>query len=546
MPWNFGDIFEQVGQIMPTDAPALLHGDRRINWGELNQTTTNLAHQLLKRGAKAGDKVTFYMRNCPEYLQTFIAASKVSLVHVNINYRYVDDELTYIVDNSDSTIVVFDTEFSDRIEAIKARLPKVNLWIEVGAHNKESKENKDRKSDHLCFHELSTIQCQDPFPQRSPDDLMFLYTGGTTGLPKGVMWRHDDLCLAVKVGFDGIRKIAQPKDLASHLENIKKYGPGNTILPASPLMHGTGLVAGVFALVLGGSVVTLTKRGFDAEETLFAIERHQVKSLSMVGDAFARPLLKELDNNPHQYDISSLKVITSSGVMYSPDLKQRLLKYNDQLSLIDRLGASEGIGFGASETTATQGTNVAKFIIGENCKVFTENHEEIKPGSGVPGFIARSAPIPIGYYKDAKKTAATFPVIDGVRYSIPGDWCTVEEDGTLTLLGRGSVCINTAGEKVYPEEVEEVLKGFSSVEDALVIGVPDEKWGQSVTGIVQLSEGEELNEEAVRLFVREKLAGYKVPKRIISKKSLERSPNGKADYKGITQFAVDSLSGATA
>jgi fatty-acyl-CoA synthase len=306
-------------------------------------------------------------------------------------------------------------------------------------------------------------------------------------------------------------------------------------------MHGTGLLTGIGVLARGGCVVTVGNAHFDPAEVWETVASQQVNSLAIVGDAFGRPLLQELDKSPGKYDLSSLLGIVSSGVMWSPEVKQGLIKHNPQMSLIDSFGASEAVGFGQSVTTAELGVEVAKFSVGEYTRVFSEDHREILPGSDEPGFVARSGGIPRGYYKDEEKSAATFPVIDGVRYSIPGDWCRVEADGTITLLGRGSVCINTAGEKVYPEEVEEVLKTHAQVEDALVVGVPDEKWGQSVTGVVELRNGIELDEAELKQFVHKHLAGYKCPKRILAVESIGRAVNGKADYKGITQFARTEL-----
>ena len=306
-------------------------------------------------------------------------------------------------------------------------------------------------------------------------------------------------------------------------------------------MHGTGLLTSISALAQGGSVVTMGGHSFDPDVAWQTVQRHRVTGLAIVGDAFGKPLLRALDEEQGRYDISSVVSIISSGVMWSPEVKRGLLRHNPKMVLTDSFGASEAVGFGRSDTTADGTTEVAKFTLGLNCKVFREDLTEIQPGSGEVGFVARSGPIPRGYYKDPEKTAKTFPVIDGVRYSMPGDYCRVEADGTLILLGRGSVCINTAGEKVYPEEVEEVLKSNETVHDALVVGVPDEKWGQMVTAVVQPAEGKAVDEDALREFVRARLAGYKTPKRIITIDNIGRASNGKADYKGATDYAKQRL-----
>jgi fatty-acyl-CoA synthase len=309
-------------------------------------------------------------------------------------------------------------------------------------------------------------------------------------------------------------------------------------------MHGTGLFTSLIALTAGGSLVTLTAPGFDAHELWHTVGRHRVNTIAIVGDAFAKPMLRALDERRGDYVLDSLMALISSGVMWSPEVKKALLAHHPAMILFDSFGSSEAVGFGASITTASGESRTGRFQLGERVKVFTEREEEVTPGSGVPGFVAHGGAIPLGYYKDAEKTARTFRTINGVRYVIPGDWCTVEADGTLALLGRGSVCINTGGEKVYPEEVEEVLKTHPAVEDALVVGLPDEKWGQAVIGVVELRRGATVREEELRQHVRGQLAGFKTPKRILFVDTIGRAPNGKADYVGITKLAEGRLAAA--
>lgn len=535
MGWNYGDILDGVGKAVSQDKPALIHGDRVITWADFNRRTNNLARRFLNRGCQAGDKVAFYLRNGPAYSEALGACFKARLTHVNVNYRYVDEELWYILDNSDSKIVVYDAEFGEHVKALRDRLPDVGLWVEVTDQEHPGVEFA------VSYEELAEIGDGEPLAlNRSGEDMLFLYTGGTTGMPKGVMWEHDALWHAGAAGATPATDMIPPKDLEEHCRNVAA-NPGGTLTPCCPQMHGTGLLTTIAGLAQGGTVVTLTKPSFDAAELWETVERRQVNSLAIVGDAFAKPMLRELDEHPGKYDISSLMSVVSSGVMWSPEVKQGLLKHNRNMVLTDSFGASEAVGFGRSDTTADGTTEVAKFQIGEFCKVFTEDHREVQPGSDEAGFVARAGAIPKGYYKDEEKTAKTFPVINGVRYSIPGDWCKVAEDGTLLLLGRGSVCINTAGEKVYPEEVEEVLKTYPGVVDALVVGVPDEKWGQMVTAVVQPETGAELDESAVQAHVREHLAGYKTPKRVLFKENLGRASNGKADYKGVTNYAKEAL-----
>ena len=311
---------------------------------------------------------------------------------------------------------------------------------------------------------------------------------------------------------------------------VKQGELARSTLPACPLMHGTGFITAIGTLMSGGAIVTLSDPSFDAEELWDAVDQHKVQSIAIVGDALAKPMLQALDAHPKRWDTSSLISIISSGVMWSKQVKAGLCKHIPQVILMDSFGASEGLGYGLSVTTAQGGTNTAKFGIGEFCDVFDENDRKVEAGSGVPGFIARKGAIPTGYYKDPEKSAKTFRTIDGVRYSIPGDWCRVESDGSLTLLGRGSVCINTAGEKVYPEEVEEVLKTHPAIADALVVGVPDEKWGEAVTAVVHLTQDADFDAQAIKDHVRQQLAGYKTPKAICPTQTALRASNGKADY----------------
>jgi fatty-acyl-CoA synthase len=531
-PWNYGDILDAVDAYVPPERPALIHGDRTIDWASFSRRTNNLARNLLAGGAVAGDKIAFYLRNCPEYSEGIAAAFKARLTHVNVNYRYVDHELIYLLDNSDATVVVYGAEFANHVREIRGDLPGVKLWIEV-------RDGYPGNEDAHAYDELAAEGDGAPLGiERSPDDMLFLYTGGTTGMPKGVMWRHEDLWCVTGAGGNPRLGLGPSPDLATYIERLAaEDAPVNIPLP--PIMHGTGLLSSIGAMTHGGTCVTLTGKSFEAEEALAAIDRHKATAVTIVGDAFARPMVEALDEHPDRYDISSLRVMSSSGVMWTRDIKQGLLRHNENLLLADGFSSSEAIGLGSSVMTRDETIEVAKFTLGPSCKVFDEEHREV--GIGESGMVGVTGYLPVGYFKDEEKTARTFPVIDGVRYSIPGDWVRVEEDDSLTLLGRGSNCINTGGEKVYPEEVEEALKHHESVADALVVGLPDEKWGQSVNAVVALHDGFELDEIALRDFTRQELAGYKLPKRIVAKADLQRAPNGKADYKLIRDYAATHL-----
>jgi fatty-acyl-CoA synthase len=532
--WNFGDILDGVSAAVAPDAPALIHGDLVIPWGEAAARSNRLARALIARGSAPGDKIAFYMHNRPEYTETLAACLKARLVHVNVNYRYTPEEVFYIFDNSDAQTVVYGAEFRRHIEAIRPRLTRVRTFIEVGSGASGGEGFAEDFEDLCAAGDGSPLGIE-----RSPDDLFFIYTGGTTGMPKGVMWTQNDIRQITQAAARAMGPV--PETLYELTAAIRAAGAGPASLIAPPLMHGTGLLTALNGLLGGGAVITLPSLHFDAHETLATIDRWKPANLTIVGDPFARPLAEALDRDPGRYDVSSIRRITSSGVMWSLEVKRALLRHMPLAALADGFSSSEALGLGSSIMTAAGEVGTAKFTLGERARVFDENDQPVAPGSGVRGLVAVGPPGPVGYYKDPEKTARTFRVIGGVRYSVPGDWCVVEADGALTLLGRGNACINTAGEKVFPEEVEEALKTHPDVEDALVVGLPDPKWGQSVTGVVRLNPGRALDEGALIAHVRQQLAPYKAPKRLVAGEVALRAPNGKADYKTATAFAADAL-----
>jgi fatty-acyl-CoA synthase len=533
--WNFGDILDAVGAVLPPEVPALIHGDLVISQGEFQRRTNNLARALIARGAKPGDKVAFYMHNRPEYSELLAACFKARLVHVNVNYRYTPEEVFYIFENSDAQAVVFGAEFRRNIEAIRPRLTSARTFVEAGDGGGFAERFED-----LC--ESGDGAALDI--KRSPDDLFFLYTGGTTGMPKGVMWTQNDLRQTTLAAARLVGPV--PETLDELVAATRAMGPGPASVIAPPLMHGTGLFTAMAGILAGGAVITLTDGHFNPVEMAQAIDRWKAANLTIVGDPFARPLAEALDREPGRFDVTCVERVTSSGVMWSVEVKRALLRHMPKAVMIDAFSSSEALGLGTSMMTAAGEIKTAKFALGDRARVFDENDQPVTPGSGVRGMVAVGPPGPVGYYKDPEKTARTFRMIAGVRYSIPGDWCLVETDGSLTLLGRGNACINTAGEKVFPEEVEEVLKRHDDIEDALVVGLPDPKWGQSVTGVVRLREGRILDEAALIAHVRQSLAPYKSPKRIVTGDVSLRAPNGKADYKSATDFAARALTRAEA
>ena len=528
--WNFGDILETAERVIPPERPAYVHGERVIYWGEAARRSNNLARALLARGARPGDKVAFYMRNRPEYCETLAACFKARLVHVNVNYRYTPEEVFYIFDNSDAAVVVYGAEFRAAIDAIRDRLPKVAVYLEVG---EEAALFAER------FEDLAEAGDGAPLGlERSPEDQFFIYTGGTTGMPKGVMWTHHAIR---EVGQLAARKLGPVPEDYDQLAAALPLAPSNVAVIGPPLMHGTGLLTAMGATLAGGTVVTLPSPTFSAVEMLDAAHQWRGTSLTIVGDPFARPLLEALDDEPARWDLACVERIGSSGVMWSVEVKRGLLRHMPQAVLSDAFSSSEALGMGVSLMTAAGEVQTARFTLGDRARVFTEDGEEVRPGSGVPGLLHLGEPNPIGYYKDPEKSARTFRHVHGARWSVPGDWCLVEADGALTLLGRGSACINTAGEKVFPEAVEEALKTHPAVEDALVVGLPDPRWGQSVTGVVRLRPGRRLDEADLQAHCRRTLAGYKAPKRVVAGDVSLRAPNGKADYKSALAFAQAAL-----
>jgi 3-oxocholest-4-en-26-oate---CoA ligase len=536
--WNFADAWETVAETIP-DAPALLHGDLVRPWADFDARADGVAAALLEAGLTEGTTVAQYLTNRPEYLESVFAAFKLGLPPVNTNYRYVDDELVYLWDNADTSAVVFEGQYAGRIEGIRERVPGVRVWLWV---DDGSGACPAWATPYEGAATSGAGRTAAPWG-RSGDSLYLLYTGGTTGMPKGVMWRNDDLLLVLNDGAPRARKLPEDVDL-DHLRHVVS-SPGIRTLPACPLMHGTGAFNAFTALTVGGSVVTLTGRSFDPVELLDAVQDRQVNNTAIVGDAFAKPLLAALDAEPDRWDISPLKVIVSSGVMWSQATKDGLLRHNPRMLLVDTLGSSEAIGMASSVSTGSgeQATSArtATFTLGPSTKVIADDGAEVEPGDDRIGKIAIKGRTPIGYHKDPVKSAETFVRIGDATYSMPGDYARVEADGTLVLLGRGSVCINTGGEKVFPEEVEEALKEHPGVRDAVVVGLPDERFGQAITAVVEVAAGAAPSEQELIDAVKAHHASYKAPKRVVFVDSLARAANGKVDYKRWTAHAADAL-----
>jgi 3-oxocholest-4-en-26-oate---CoA ligase len=526
--WNFGTIFESVADAIP-DSPALVQDERRRTWRELDERAARLAAAFRAHGLGPGSKVAFYLYNCNEYLEALFATFKLRAVPANVNYRYTADELAYLLENSDAEVVVFHGSLGDRVDAVRDSKLKVRAAVQVD-------DGSPLVDGALRYEDL--IEAHEPMEriERSGDDLVFLYTGGTTGMPKAVIWRHEDLFGALAplaYSFFGLDMPEDSTEAGSRALKVHESGLVPVHLPASPLMHGTGQFSTLQALFLGGTIVTLESRHFDPHELWRVVQRERVTQIAIVGDAFAKPMLRALDEadaRGEPYDLSSLVLVISSGVMWSESVKRELIERHPVIAY-DSLGSSEGVGFANAITTTDSKGETAKFSVGPNTKVFTDDGREVKAGSGEVGYLAVGGNIPLGYFKDPKKTAETFREVDGRRYSIPGDYATVEEDGTITLLGRGSVSINSGGEKIFPEEVEEAVKQHPSVADAVVVGVPDERFGEAVAAVVALAPGRSADEGEISEAVeRSGLARFKRPRHVVVVDTVPRGPNGKADY----------------
>jgi acyl-CoA synthetase (AMP-forming)/AMP-acid ligase II len=530
--WNFADLFEALAQRQP-DAMAQRHAGQTTTWAEFDRRADGVAAALLAAGVVEQDKFAQYLYNAPEYLESALGAFKAGLATVNTNYRYGADELVYLWDNADVVAVVFHGAFTERIEELRPRLPRIRTWLWVDDGNGPCPDWA------IPYEDAATSAPDGPTIApwgRSGDHLVLLYTGGTTGAPKGVMWRQDDLFGALDAA--NRKRLPPEADLGAATDRVTKPGPRN--LPAAPLMHGTGFFNAISNLMVGGSVVTMAGRHFDPVELLDTVETERINSMSIVGDAFAKPILRALDAEPDRWDISSLRVMVSSGVIWSSQTKSGLLRHNDRLIMVDSLGSSEAIGMASSTVTAEDAAQTASFQIGPNTRVVMDDGRDVVWGSGELGRVAMRGFTPVGYYKDPEKSAATFQVIDGVRYSIPGDFATVDADGTVRLLGRGSQCINTGGEKVYPEEVEEALKLHPTVADAAVVGLPDERFGEAITALVEPHAGDVIDEAMLIAHVKERLAHYKAPKRIVTVDSIGRAANGKLDYRALKERALET------
>ncbi len=527
MALNIADLAEHAIDAVP-DRVALISGDEKLTYAELEEKANRLAHYLIAQGVKKDDKVGLYCRNRIEIVIAMLGIVKAGAILVNVNFRYVEGELKYLFENSDMVALVHERRYADRVANVLPETPDVKtiLVIEDG-----SDDDFARYGGVEFYSAFADSSPERDFGPRSEDDIYLLYTGGTTGFPKGVMWRHEDIYRVLFGGTD-----FATGELVKDEYDLSKAAVENAPMiryPIPPMIHGATQSATWMALFAGQT--TLLAPEFDADTVWRAISEHKVNMLFFTGDAMARPLLDALlahQDAGNTYDLSSLYVLTSTAALFSTSIKEKFLELLPNRVITDSIGSSE-TGFGGISIVAKgqSHTGGPRVQIDKTTVVLDEDGNEVVPGSGARGFIAKRGHIPVGYFKDEKKTAETFQTIKGVRYAIPGDFAEVEADGTVTMLGRGSVSINSGGEKIYPEEVEAALKGHPDVFDALVVGVPDPRFGQHVAAVVHPREGTRPTLADLDAFVRKEIAGYKVPRSLWLVDEVKRSPAGKPDYR---------------
>ncbi|WP_433196330.1 acyl-CoA synthetase [Nocardia sp. CA-107356] len=529
MSYNIADLVEHAIDLMP-DRVALADDGREVTYAQLEERANKLANYLLQQGVQPGDKVGIYSRNTIEAVEAMIAVFKARAVMINVNFRYVENELQYIFDNSDMVALIHERRYTDRVAGVRPNTPLLKTVIVV---DDDTTGTIPTAADSVEYETaLKQSSGERNFGDRSPDDIFMLYTGGTTGLPKGVMWRHEDWWRVLGGGINFLTG-----EYVEDEWHQAKTGAGNPQMvrfPIPPMIHGGSQTATFHSLFDGGKAVMIPE--FTGHGVWQHIDRHKINLIFITGDAMARPMLDALiEGNPETgapYDLSSLYVIASSAALFSPTLKDQFLEQLPNRMITDSIGSSE-TGFGGL-SVVTKGANHTggpRVKIDAATQVLDEQGNPVAPGSGQVGFIARSGHIPVGYYKDEAKTKATFREFNGIRYSIPGDYARVEEDGTVTMLGRGSVSINSGGEKIYPEEVEGALKCHPDVFDALVVGVPDERWGQRVVAVVQCRGDKRPSLEDLRPVLSQEIAPYKLPRSLWFVDQIKRNPAGKPDYR---------------
>jgi 3-oxocholest-4-en-26-oate---CoA ligase len=549
MQFNFADCFERVADTVP-ERTAIVSGDRRLTYATLDERTTRFAHALAAAGVEPGEHVGLYLHNRAEHLEAMLGCYKRRAVPINVNYRYGPEELAYLFDDAEIVALVFGAEYREIVTGLLPCLAKLRVLIEVGDGDGDG-DPVDGAAGYETV--LAAAPTTRAFGPRSGDDHYVLYTGGTTGRPKGVVWRQEDMFFATLGGGNpGGTPIEHPDDIAhtvlvNRSQRLTPFlRPGDpepeqfVVLALGPLMHASGQWSALGTLLAGGTVVIYTERSIDMARVLTLVERERVVMLTLVGDASARPLLHELEAHPSRYDTSSLQLLGSGGAILSADVKQRLLTaLPSVLAITEAIGSSESPVQAVAVARRDAGpSETLRFDARDTTMVVDDDLRPIAAGSGRVGRLATRGRVPLGYYRDAEKSARTFVEIDGERFALPGDMATVDADGSIHLLGRGSMCINTGGEKVYPEEVEAAVKSHPGIADAIVVGAPDERFGQRVVVVAAAIAPEApptLDE--IRQHCRAQMAGYKLPRALVIVDHVERSPAGKPDYRWAAAVA---------
>ncbi|MGW4403093.1 acyl-CoA synthetase [Nonomuraea sp. NPDC004702] len=523
MEFNHADLFEALADAIG-DRTAVICGDRRRTYAELDAEANRLAHYLADLGVRPGQHVGLHLYNGVEYLAGLLAALKIRAVPINVNYRYVEAELLYLYQDADLRALVYDVEFDPRVAAVAHQAPLLEHLIAVGGES----------SIASAVPYEAALERGDPercFAPRTGQDVYIIYTGGTTGMPKGAMWHVEDLFMA----FGGGNPYGDPRTTPQEVVDEAVKATPMIMMATSPLMHGAAQMATFISWWAGGTMVLVPK--FDAGEVWRAVERERVLTMSITGDAMARPLAEALETGT--YDLSSLFVVSSTGAILSGAVRDRLQGLLPDVMIVDSFGSTES-GYTASALPGSTPETGLRYQPNPSARisVLDERGRPVPPGSGQMGTVARSGRVAFGYYNDPDKSARTFVTDpDGTRWLLTGDLATVDADGTVHVFGRGSQCINTGGEKVFPEEVEAVLKGHPAVFDAVVTGVPDDRWGSRVAAVVEPRPGVEVTAAELDVHCRASLSGYKVPRSYAFVKEMVRSPAGKADYRWARQTA---------
>jgi acyl-CoA synthetase (AMP-forming)/AMP-acid ligase II len=532
--WNIADLIEHTVDAVP-DRVALIVGERSETYAQLEERANRLAHHLAAHGVGRGDHVGIYGFNSLEFVETIFAAYKLRAVPINVNYRYVEAELRYLFDNADLVALVHDAQFAPRIATVRESLPLLRHLIAID----DGSGTDCSAIGSVPYDEaLAAASPERDFEPRADDDIYILYTGGTTGMPKGVVWRQEDVIrvLGGGIDFDTGTKFADDRHFAKQAAASEPQGKGIVI---APLMHGAAQW-GTFGSLFNGKTLVLMPK-FDAHEVWAAIEKYRISGLSITGDAMARPLVETLEEG--DYDASSLVTIASTAAVFSAVVKDKFLELLPNLVIAEAVGSTE-TGYNGA-TVIVKGTKTKPGMptvrMGPDTVVLDDDYNIVQPGSDIVGKMARGGNVPLRYHKDPEKSAATFVEVDGRRYAVSGDFAVVEADGSMTLLGRGSVCINSGGEKIFPEEVEAALKAHPAVFDAVVVGVADERWGERVAAVVQPREGQDPTIEELDAHCRRLVAGYKVPRELHLVTRIERSPSGKPDYPWAKRVATGTV-----